>query len=109
MPKIPDNADSELIFDGDEENLLDENLLEDLDEGGDDEYPAESNFHNLSHSHVKQVPQTLKTSPGQLAQQHSPTTRPQKPTEPLKLSPIMGKSKQEIERDFMRQLQALQN
>ena len=41
MPKIPDNADSELIFDVDEENLLDENLLEDLDEGGDYEYPAE--------------------------------------------------------------------
>ena len=41
LPKIPDNAESELIFDGDEENLLDENLLEDLDEGGDDEYPAE--------------------------------------------------------------------
>ena len=33
MPKIPDN---ELIFDGDEENLLEENLLDDLDEGGDD-------------------------------------------------------------------------
>jgi len=109
MPKIPDNADSELFFDGDEENLLDENLLDDLDEGGNNEYTGESNFHNLSHGHVKQVPHTLKTSPGQLAQQHSPTTRSQKPTEALKLSPIMGKSKQEIERDFMRQLQALQN
>ena len=35
MPKIPD-TDNELIFDGDEENLLEENLLDDLDEGGDD-------------------------------------------------------------------------
>ena len=40
MPKIPD-TDNELMFDGDEENLLDENLLDDLDEGGDDEYPIE--------------------------------------------------------------------
>jgi hypothetical protein len=35
MLKIPDTG-NELIFDGDEENLLEENLLDDLDEGGDD-------------------------------------------------------------------------
>ena len=40
MLKIPDTADNELMFDGDEENLLDENLMDDLDEGGDDEYPS---------------------------------------------------------------------